>query len=59
MFLEHALVMKCPCTRICVHTWGVLWDKYLEIEMLSLCVLNFGWCPVSCQKVEPVTVLPS
>lgn len=48
------MVIKEPCARICVHMWGILGDKYPEIEMLSWPVLNFGRCPVSSHKVVPV-----
>ena len=29
--------------------WGIMWEKYLEIEMLSLC-LNFGRFPMSLHR---------
>ena len=29
--------------------WGIMWEKYLEIEMLSLC-LNFGRFPTSLHR---------
>lgn len=55
MFLEHALVMKCPSTCVRVHTRGVLWDRYLEVETPSSCVLDFAgvrFLPIGSSRLQ-------